>query len=177
MLHDDGSPSTPSRSKKRTPHGELHFQRSTKPSAAYIKHRGTLIPVYNWMLTCLGLQLKRQTAPFQLFSAPKYSILRYLNQHLQHYRQTHLQLTRLPFTTQNVPEPLRQMPRPSQYPLSRRQHHIRTSLRTCPLATTLISPVIPPLRELPRVDMARTSMLVLRYTASHLCDSIVSGCC
>ncbi|KAI9771836.1 MAG: substrate-specific activator of APC-dependent proteolysis [Geoglossum simile] len=40
LLHDDGSPSTPSRSKKRTPHGELHFQRSTKPSGAYIKHCG-----------------------------------------------------------------------------------------------------------------------------------------
>jgi cell division cycle 20-like protein 1 (cofactor of APC complex) len=28
LLHEDGSPATPSRQKKRTPHGELHFQRS-----------------------------------------------------------------------------------------------------------------------------------------------------
>ena len=28
LLHDDGSPATPSKSKKRTPHGELHFQKS-----------------------------------------------------------------------------------------------------------------------------------------------------
>ena len=29
LLHDDGSPATPPRAKKRTPHGELHFQKST----------------------------------------------------------------------------------------------------------------------------------------------------
>lgn len=28
LLHEEGSPATPSRQKKRTPHGELHFQRS-----------------------------------------------------------------------------------------------------------------------------------------------------
>lgn len=28
LLHDDGSPATPSKAKKRTPHGELHFQKS-----------------------------------------------------------------------------------------------------------------------------------------------------
>lgn len=28
LLGEDGCPSTPSRTKKRTPHGELHFQRS-----------------------------------------------------------------------------------------------------------------------------------------------------
>lgn len=28
LLHDEGSPATPSKQKKRTPHGELHFQRS-----------------------------------------------------------------------------------------------------------------------------------------------------
>src|SRR5690349_9428036 len=26
LLHEDGSPATPARQKKRTPHGELHFQ-------------------------------------------------------------------------------------------------------------------------------------------------------
>jgi hypothetical protein len=28
LLHDDGSPATPSRQKKRIPHTELHFQKS-----------------------------------------------------------------------------------------------------------------------------------------------------
>lgn len=28
LLHADGSPSTPTKPKKRTPHGELHFQKS-----------------------------------------------------------------------------------------------------------------------------------------------------
>lgn len=28
LLHDDASPASPSKTKKRTPHGELHFQRS-----------------------------------------------------------------------------------------------------------------------------------------------------
>lgn len=28
LLHDDASPATPSKLKKRTPHNELHFQRS-----------------------------------------------------------------------------------------------------------------------------------------------------
>ena len=31
LLHEEGSPATPSRQKKRTPHGELHFQRSKAP--------------------------------------------------------------------------------------------------------------------------------------------------
>ncbi|KKK14824.1 fizzy-related protein [Aspergillus ochraceoroseus] len=30
LLHEDGCPSTPSKSKKRTPHSELHFQRTKK---------------------------------------------------------------------------------------------------------------------------------------------------
>lgn len=28
LLHDDASPATPSKAKRRTPHSELHFQRS-----------------------------------------------------------------------------------------------------------------------------------------------------
>lgn len=31
LLHEDGSPATPSKQKKRTPHGELHFQKSMLP--------------------------------------------------------------------------------------------------------------------------------------------------
>lgn len=36
LLHDDGSPTTPSGQKKRTPHGELHFQKSMPNSPLYI---------------------------------------------------------------------------------------------------------------------------------------------
>jgi cell division cycle 20-like protein 1, cofactor of APC complex len=35
LLHDDGSPATPSRSKKRAPHGELHFQRTEEANRTY----------------------------------------------------------------------------------------------------------------------------------------------
>ncbi|KAK3684932.1 WD domain-containing protein [Podospora appendiculata] len=35
LLHDDGSPATPSRQKKRTPHGELHFQRTEEANRTY----------------------------------------------------------------------------------------------------------------------------------------------
>lgn len=35
LLHEEGSPATPSR-KKPTPHGELHFQKSTLPTIPYL---------------------------------------------------------------------------------------------------------------------------------------------
>ncbi|KAJ9635567.1 uncharacterized protein PV06_02805 [Exophiala oligosperma] len=35
LLHDEGSPATPSRSKKKTPHGELHFQRTEEANRTY----------------------------------------------------------------------------------------------------------------------------------------------
>ncbi|KAI9849601.1 MAG: substrate-specific activator of APC-dependent proteolysis [Sclerophora amabilis] len=35
LLHDDASPSTPSRSKKRTPHGELHFQKTEEANRMF----------------------------------------------------------------------------------------------------------------------------------------------
>lgn len=34
LLHEDGCPTTPSKVKKRAPHGELHFQKS-KPGCTY----------------------------------------------------------------------------------------------------------------------------------------------
>ena len=37
LLHEDGSPATPSRLKKRTPHGELHFQRTEEANRTYSK--------------------------------------------------------------------------------------------------------------------------------------------
>ncbi|RFU31788.1 hypothetical protein B7463_g4550, partial [Scytalidium lignicola] len=35
LLHDDGSPATPSKQKKRTPHGELHFQKTEEANRTY----------------------------------------------------------------------------------------------------------------------------------------------
>lgn len=35
LLHDEGSPATPSRQKKRTPHGELHFQRTEEANRTF----------------------------------------------------------------------------------------------------------------------------------------------
>lgn len=37
LLHDEGSPATPSKHKKRTPHGELHFQRTEEANRTYSK--------------------------------------------------------------------------------------------------------------------------------------------
>ncbi|KAG6084354.1 hypothetical protein E4U30_003213 [Claviceps sp. LM220 group G6] len=35
LLHEDGSPATPSRQRKRTPHGELHFQRTEEANRTF----------------------------------------------------------------------------------------------------------------------------------------------
>jgi cell division cycle 20-like protein 1 (cofactor of APC complex) len=35
LLHEDGSPATPPRQKKRTPHGELHFQKTEEANRTY----------------------------------------------------------------------------------------------------------------------------------------------
>ncbi|KAL9125018.1 MAG: hypothetical protein Q9217_005722 [Psora testacea] len=35
LLHDDGSPATPSKAKKRTPHGELHFQKTEEANRTF----------------------------------------------------------------------------------------------------------------------------------------------
>lgn len=37
LLHEDASPATPSRQKKRTPHGELHFQKTEEANRTYSK--------------------------------------------------------------------------------------------------------------------------------------------
>ena len=37
LLHDDASPATPSKSKKKAPHGELHFQRTEEANRTYSK--------------------------------------------------------------------------------------------------------------------------------------------
>ncbi|KAG7118000.1 Arsenical-resistance protein Acr3 like [Verticillium longisporum] len=35
LLHEDGSPATPSKQKKRTPHGELHFQKTEEANRTF----------------------------------------------------------------------------------------------------------------------------------------------
>ncbi|KAI9707468.1 MAG: substrate-specific activator of APC-dependent proteolysis [Candelina mexicana] len=35
LLHDDGSPATPTKAKKRTPHGELHFQKTEEANRTF----------------------------------------------------------------------------------------------------------------------------------------------
>ncbi|KAK0515889.1 hypothetical protein JMJ35_001923 [Cladonia borealis] len=35
LLHDDGSPATPSKTKRRTPHGELHFQKTEEANRTF----------------------------------------------------------------------------------------------------------------------------------------------
>jgi cell division cycle 20-like protein 1, cofactor of APC complex len=37
LLHEEGSPTTPSRSRKKAPHGELHFQRTEEANRTYSK--------------------------------------------------------------------------------------------------------------------------------------------
>ncbi|PKS11630.1 hypothetical protein jhhlp_001781 [Lomentospora prolificans] len=37
LLHEDGSPATPPRQKKRTPHGELHFQKTEEANRTFSK--------------------------------------------------------------------------------------------------------------------------------------------
>jgi len=41
LLHDEGSPATPSKQKKRTPHGELHFQKSKQKKMSLTMGSGT----------------------------------------------------------------------------------------------------------------------------------------
>jgi cell division cycle 20-like protein 1 (cofactor of APC complex) len=35
LLHEEGSPATPPKAKKRTPQGEIHFQKSKSPCATF----------------------------------------------------------------------------------------------------------------------------------------------
>lgn len=43
LLHDEGSPATPSKQKKRTPHGELHFQKTEEANQTYSRFLRTEI--------------------------------------------------------------------------------------------------------------------------------------
>ncbi|KAK4941812.1 substrate-specific activator of APC-dependent proteolysis [Elasticomyces elasticus] len=81
LLHDDGSPATPSRSKKKTPHGELHFQRTEEANKTYSKVlrnelMGDSVPQDFRSITPDDLFGRRQTPPGQpsLSSMPPASI-------------------------------------------------------------------------------------------------------
>lgn len=76
LLHDDSSPATPSRQKKRTPHGELHFQRS-KWNICYP----------NFMHGLTAIQLKKPIVLSQLCFVQNYSTIPFHNQHHQTSRQ------------------------------------------------------------------------------------------
>ena len=70
LLHDDGSPATPSRSRKKTPHGELHFQRTEEANRTYSKVlrnelMGDSIPHDNRSLSPDQLFGSRYTPPAQ----------------------------------------------------------------------------------------------------------------
>jgi cell division cycle 20-like protein 1, cofactor of APC complex len=70
LLHDDGSPATPSRSKKKTPHGELHFQKTEEANRTYSavlrnELMGDSVPQDNRSLSPDGLFGSRQTPPVQ----------------------------------------------------------------------------------------------------------------
>ena len=70
LLHDDGSPATPSRSKKKAPHGELHFQRTEEANRTYSKVlrnelMGDSVPQDNRSLSPDQLFGTRYTPPAQ----------------------------------------------------------------------------------------------------------------
>ena len=67
LLHEDASPTTPSRAKKRTPHGELHFQKS--------KFDGHM-DSSDFQLLTLN-QPKKPTGPSRLCFAPNYLTQRF----------------------------------------------------------------------------------------------------
>lgn len=75
LLHDDGSPATPSRSKKKTPHGELHFQKTEEANRTYSKVlrnelMGDSVPQDNRSMSPDGLPGSRHTPPVQAASLP-----------------------------------------------------------------------------------------------------------
>ncbi|KAJ2901305.1 hypothetical protein MKZ38_001972 [Zalerion maritima] len=59
LLHEDGSPATPSKQKKRTPHGELHFQKTEEANRTYS--------------TLLRAELFEDTIPQSSYAASKQS--------------------------------------------------------------------------------------------------------
>jgi cell division cycle 20-like protein 1, cofactor of APC complex len=70
LLHDDGSPATPSRSKKKAPHAELHFQKTEEANQTYSQVlrnelMGDSVPQSNRSISPDALYGSRHTPPVQ----------------------------------------------------------------------------------------------------------------
>lgn len=88
LLHEDASPATPSKQKKRTPQGELHFQKSKSLGAWDYKD----------LWTDQSTQLRKPTGHFQHCFARNCLRIQSPKQHHLHYlRITHF--LRLPMST------------------------------------------------------------------------------
>lgn len=132
LLHDDASPATPSKAKKRTPHGELHFQKSEQSSAALCKHCAWQSDYW---------QLRKQTVPSPPFSDPNCSTPPFLNQHHLAYHPILLPHIQRLSTTHQDQERRQQISHlPHSLPILHLRHPTKTFLRTCPLGTIQIYP-------------------------------------
>jgi hypothetical protein len=157
LLHDDGSPATPSRTKKRTPHGEIHFQKSKSPlkPASGVKLR--------------SIQRKKQIGLSLHFFVLRFLTLRSLNPRLQisrltiHYFIRHIQLQlmtlRALILRPTTPVHHRYRPPSPLRPL------IKTFSHICRRGITPLWLVIQRLQEPLKVGMDPISMLDQRYTA------------
>lgn len=135
LLHEDGSPATPSKSAKRTPHNELHFQKST-----CIIHPNKTVN-----LTLIALQLKKPIGHTRVYSALRCSMIVFLKASPS---------MRVPLTmTPHGPKHHRDA-RHCLLLVSHRQPHTRTSSLTCPLA--MPAPRGIPPRTRPRTVMGQT---------------------
>lgn len=157
LLHEDGSPATPSKQKKRTPHGELHFQKSE----SNVIH-STLEATTNF------LQPRKRTAPSQRFFVLSYSRARCLKRHLN----CHHQIMHYPMSLKAVhrvaPDPtlLLTTPPPLLYHHhSLPQHPTRIYFRTCHRAIIVRSLAIQPPPKHHRAAMGPTWTQERKYTA------------
>lgn len=122
LLHDEMSPSSPSKGKRRPANGELHFQRS-KCSNCCLRNSSNYF------------QPRRPTEHFQNYSALSYSIPPYLNRRHHLCPLTHRGAVRsnlMRFTKCLAREHHPQMSRRQLYrpPASRPLHRTRTSFLT-----------------------------------------------
>jgi hypothetical protein len=168
LLHDDGSPSTPSsRTKRRPANGELHFQKSESECSEYR---------LDLFLTCK--QPRKRTGLSRSSCARSCLIRAYPNLHRPHCRRI-------------IPDmrPLA-MIRPAKELLPRTRHQqlyllqaalhqrrTRTSSRTCHHATSSMH-LASRLRRGPQaVEEGPISMFGQICIACLLCDRIVSSYC
>lgn len=161
LMHEDGSPSTPSKAKKRTPHGELHFQRSR----SYFEIRSC---DRCWAPANVK-QLRRQIAPIQPCFEPSFSTTLFHNRH----RRVRLQMSPLTMLQHRMILPDRGRRLHTchhQYCLLRVSPHrplIKTFSHICPRDITRIFQAIPHHHEHPKVGMGPISIPCPISTASH----------